>query len=801
MDRDTVHGSPDLSRRTGHPANPRALDMRRSRRASIDASDINPPVLGQDCSPTQSVSSFNFHKDSPSSSHRISLDSNATDQANVHGTVVVPQPASLPAPLPLSNRRVSTTVRPTVAQIITRTSSASGTRRQSKTTIGTDAEYPAGSLRPHREVRPWAKWQNAVLTNPHHPFWTVYDTVNRSLDFFHFLVLPIQAAFGCDLGAMFVPAYLAFDLIFCFSTYLEIRRPRTDQFGQLVIKANEKRKLHLSQLATKLEFLALIPIDWVILIAATYTNTSMICSSPFYIYENGNIQSSTPIPGLNLSGIRYLYDSTHTPWILQIYGWTRMIRLLRMYRTVQWVIDIPIPRLTDPISRLVKTLILTIMFSHLDSCMFWLMSINLPLGNRWVDRYGILSDSSGKLRSFSQRVTRSFFSAEKSIFFLQREVDVLPEIIFQFVEMMFACVIYGSIFGIMASIVRSLDSQAGLDKAAKQRNFKKGNLATYLKQYKFPPDLQTKVLQQEEFEWAHKKGVDTDDLFKALPQTLREQVNYHLYYDLIASVPIFKEHAEEVVKRALCQKISIINVTSNFYICKAGERGTEMYFLREGHVEVMPPDESRVFVTLGPGAFFGEVALFSNSLRTATIKTKTEVQLCVLKKREFDEILAQYSHLVEIFQEQIEARYAADRARAAALAEDIARVREEEESRTMLPSVMDQHGSLASLILAASDAGSNLLALRASSRLMLNEEPMVAVTSPVEPKSAFLLPQSAAAAAPMLRSGSVAVMSSGAIPSVQPRRGSSPFVTSPTPASLSLPTSALAVNVVKVVQP
>ncbi|KAI9219038.1 hypothetical protein BC828DRAFT_416815 [Blastocladiella britannica] len=513
-------------------------------------------------------------------------------------------------------------------------------------------------------------WLEAVLTQPKHRMWTLYDFIIRFLDFFHFLVLPIQVAYSCDIGARLLFLYAALDVIFCISAVVEIRRPRTDQFGQPVIKPAEKRKFHLAQLATKFEYLALVPLDWLVLIAAYKFDASMTCLDPFYVYEHDTVQSKTPIPGLSEYATRHNYDSDDLPWVLALYSWTRAIRLLRMFRTVQWMINLKIPHVVDPISRLIKTLLFTIMFSHLDSCLFWALSTQLPVGDRWIDKYHIVADEEGILRPFGQRLSRNLYTSEKVLFFLPREVNDLAEIIFQYIEMLCAAVIYGSIFGNMASIVRSLDSQAGLDKAAKRRNFTKSHLQQYMKQFKFPPELQTKVLQQEEFDWVHKRGVNTDELFRYLPQSIREQVNYHMYYDLVSSVPIFKEHADEVIKRALCQKISIINVTTNFYVCKAGENGTEMYFLREGEVEVYPPDESRVLVTLGPGAFFGEVALFSSKLRTATIRTKTEVQLCVLKKKEFDEILSQYSHLVEVFSAEIEKRYAADRARAVALLED-----------------------------------------------------------------------------------------------------------------------------------
>jgi len=53
-------------------------------------------------------------------------------------------------------------------------------------------------------------------------------------------------------------------------------------------------------------------------------------------------------------------------------------------------------------------------------------------------------------------------------------------------------------------------------------------------------------------------------------------------------------------------------------ICKQGEPGQEMYFLKEGSVTVWI-DESLV-ASLGPGDIFGEISLFYNVNRTATIR-------------------------------------------------------------------------------------------------------------------------------------------------------------------------------------
>ncbi|ORZ34236.1 cyclic nucleotide-binding-like protein, partial [Catenaria anguillulae PL171] len=280
-------------------------------------------------------------------------------------------------------------------------------------------------------------------------------------------------------------------------------------------------------------------------------------------------------------------------------------------------------------SRLLKTLVFSVFLSHVDSCMFWILNSNRSK-RKWTIATDVIYDEFGDLTPFSERYSRNFYGAQKALYFMPREIITTPEIIFQCVEMLFA-------------------------PFSKARNFKRSFLIKYMRTNRFPPTLQLKILEQEEFEWIHKRGMDTDRLFLELPKSIREEVNIHLYHGLVSNVPIFKEHAPEVFKVAMCQR---------YFVCKAGEAGNEMYFLRHGSVEILTPDESRVLVTLGSGSFFGEVALFMpNNRRTATARTTADTELCVLKKEDFDDILRSYPEMIAVFQQEIERRAIANKKR------------------------------------------------------------------------------------------------------------------------------------------
>ena len=69
-----------------------------------------------------------------------------------------------------------------------------------------------------------------------------------------------------------------------------------------------------------------------------------------------------------------------------------------------------------------------------------------------------------------------------------------------------------------------------------------------------------------------------------------------------------------------------------------GEPGTALYVIRRGEVEVLVEraGASARIATLGPGEYFGEIALLERVPRTATVKALTDCELLTLEKEAFD---------------------------------------------------------------------------------------------------------------------------------------------------------------------
>ena len=99
---------------------------------------------------------------------------------------------------------------------------------------------------------------------------------------------------------------------------------------------------------------------------------------------------------------------------------------------------------------------------------------------------------------------------------------------------------------------------------------------------------------------------------------------------------------------------------------REGDHGDEMFLVRAGSIVVSKGVTGRVeqvLARMGPGDFFGEMALFDRSPRSATIQADTEVTLLVLDREALARLTtdspraaaAFFQSLVHIFIERLRA--------------------------------------------------------------------------------------------------------------------------------------------------
>jgi CRP/FNR family cyclic AMP-dependent transcriptional regulator len=90
---------------------------------------------------------------------------------------------------------------------------------------------------------------------------------------------------------------------------------------------------------------------------------------------------------------------------------------------------------------------------------------------------------------------------------------------------------------------------------------------------------------------------------------------------------------------ALAKVSEDLEVEEGKVLTREGQSGSEFFVIIEGEVSVTKGGEE--IRTLGPGDFFGEIALLEDTPRTATVTAKTRLRFFVLTRQAFRSLLAQ----------------------------------------------------------------------------------------------------------------------------------------------------------------
>ena len=106
--------------------------------------------------------------------------------------------------------------------------------------------------------------------------------------------------------------------------------------------------------------------------------------------------------------------------------------------------------------------------------------------------------------------------------------------------------------------------------------------------------------------------------------------------ELLKSVPLF-EHCSRRELSRIAAITDEVSVDGGKVLITEGERGREFFVIISGEVEVRR--KGRKVATLGPGTYFGEIALLSQRPRTATVKAITPLRVLVIADREFVDLL------------------------------------------------------------------------------------------------------------------------------------------------------------------
>ena len=115
----------------------------------------------------------------------------------------------------------------------------------------------------------------------------------------------------------------------------------------------------------------------------------------------------------------------------------------------------------------------------------------------------------------------------------------------------------------------------------------------------------------------------------------------------LRAIPLFSRVSEEDLEE-LATHLIARRFPKNATVVEEGLPGDYMYVIKEGRAQVTKASEDgreKIMNFLEVGAFFGDMALVGNEMRSASVKTLEESLLLVLSRRDLHDLLRHSSDL------------------------------------------------------------------------------------------------------------------------------------------------------------
>ena len=109
--------------------------------------------------------------------------------------------------------------------------------------------------------------------------------------------------------------------------------------------------------------------------------------------------------------------------------------------------------------------------------------------------------------------------------------------------------------------------------------------------------------------------------------------------EALRRVPLFAGLGDDEL-RSVAAAVNEVEVPADQLLVQPGAPGTGMFFIAEGTAVV---ETKRDDIELGPGQFFGELALMSeDATRTARVRAKTELRCLALDRASFRKLVSEH---------------------------------------------------------------------------------------------------------------------------------------------------------------
>ena len=446
------------------------------------------------------------------------------------------------------------------------------------------------------------------------------------------VVTPIRIGFDQEAGKENDPFFYylekVIDVVFIMDIFLNFC---TSYFNEDDKEIIDRRKMAIQYLQTWffLDFISSIPFDW-------------IMENDASMQDLGNIQAAKTAK---------VAKAGRAGKIIKI---TRVLKLTKLLRLAKgskiWWKYMDHFHFSRIQLKLGQLFILTLLISHISACLFALVAkLNSFVDENANDYRDSWLATSGLIDSpWEHQYVTAFYFVVATVTTVGYG-DVSPQTTLEkgtvSLLMMFGGAFYGFIIASLASLLASWD----INKTKLEA--KMDSITNYMKVRKFPSHLYRKVRAYYRHYYAKKTALDEQAILVELSTQLKRKVVDFMVSDLkgqiLQQVPMFK-NLDRTYLAVLLSILKPLTAMNGEYIVREGERGSEMYILMVGHLEVRTDASEGSLADLRPGACFGELACLGlKPVRSASVVAIEYSELYSLSKEAIYDVFQNDFSIIE----------------------------------------------------------------------------------------------------------------------------------------------------------
>jgi voltage-gated potassium channel len=210
-------------------------------------------------------------------------------------------------------------------------------------------------------------------------------------------------------------------------------------------------------------------------------------------------------------------------------------------------------------------------------------------------------------------------------------------------------------FGVLGFLIGNIANMLSKKDPAKTQYLENMEKLSALIHYReLHPELENRIKDYYTYLWKKRVGFDERSFLAGLPKSLKTNVALYLKKDIVEKIPLFKGLDHKFIEEIAIFLRPLI-LTPGDHVFEVGDEGKEMYFIVKGTLRVLSK-EGKLLKVLSDGDFFGEVALFKNEPRNASVEAVGYCDLYILEEKEFNQVLCKYPEIASQIEEKANQR-------------------------------------------------------------------------------------------------------------------------------------------------